>query len=92
MKVGNISLNPEAFKDWTKEQFFEAYKGKLAIDKEQVWQMIIDANKKETYILPKELGEALGLKEVKHESISKSSEPGEKSKRRRFDADSKSGS
>lgn len=45
MKIGNISFNPEAFKDYTKEQFFEEYKGKLVIDKEQVWEAICLANK-----------------------------------------------
>lgn len=44
MEVGNVSFNPEAFKDWTKEQFIEAYKGKLTIDINQVWENICKEN------------------------------------------------
>lgn len=45
MKVGNVSFNPEAFKNYTKEQFFEEFKGKLSIDKEIVWSDLCKLNK-----------------------------------------------
>lgn len=79
MKIGNVSFNPEAFKDYTKEQFFEEYKGKLEIDKEQVWDMIYRANKVEPKI-------------VEHESTDRISEPGKKSKHKQTDVGTKSGS
>ncbi len=44
IKIGNVSLNPEAFKDWTKEQFFEAFTGKLSRDKSEVWKEIVKFN------------------------------------------------
>ncbi len=56
MQIGNVSLNPEAFKDYTKEQFFEEFKGKLSIDKEIVWKQICEINGYEKITL-KDTGE-----------------------------------
>lgn len=98
MKIGNISFNPEAFKDYTKEQFFAEYAGKLVIDKEQVWQMIIDANinvKADTRIKPDDIIHPKTFEEIKKqadESINNISEPGKKSKRGRTDEGTQSGS
>lgn len=76
IKSGNVQFNPEAFKDYNFEQFKAEFKGKLAEDAKQLFEKIQKANKTETYNLPKELGEKLGLKE--HESNSK---PSAKSKK-----------
>lgn len=46
MKIGNISFNVAAFKDYTKEQFFAEFKGKLTEDKEIVWKRIVKLNGK----------------------------------------------
>lgn len=85
MKIGNISFNPEAFKDYTKEQFFSEYAGKLIIDKEQVWAKIQEANKQS-------ITEQPTIKESENESINNISEPGKKSKRGRTDEGTQSGS
>lgn len=68
MKIGNVSLNPDAFKEYTKEQFFEEFAGKLSTDKEVVWAKIVELNKCET---AKEL--------MKDESFSKSCKQSKKS-------------
>lgn len=78
MKVGNVSLNPEAFRDWTKEQFFSEYTGKLDRDKEEVWKDIVAINKKHAMVLPKEIADMLGLKGVENGSSNKT---GSKSKK-----------
>lgn len=70
IKVGNVSLNPEAFKDWKKEDFIEAYKGKLAIDINEVWEGICLFNK---------ISEP---KTEDHGSIGESSKKGKKFERR----------
>ncbi len=44
MKIGQLSINIEAHKDWTKEQFIAAYKGKLNRDIESVWAEICKIN------------------------------------------------
>lgn len=44
MKIGNISFNPEVFKDFTKEEFFEVVKGHINIDKEEAWKLVCEAN------------------------------------------------
>lgn len=67
MKIGNVSLNPAAFKEYTKEQFFNEFAGKLSIDKEIVWQNIVKENKCET------------AKELENESFSKPSKSSKKS-------------
>lgn len=90
MKIGNISFNPEAFKDYTKEQFFAEYTGKLVIDKEKVWDIICNYNNPPksrlvgNYETPRDI--------VKDESINNISEQGKKSKRRGFDEGTQSGS
>jgi hypothetical protein len=44
MKIGNISFNSATFKESTKEEFFEAVKGYLNIDKEDAWKLVCEAN------------------------------------------------
>ncbi len=45
MTVGNVSFNPDSFKDYTKEQFFNEFKGKLNVDKDIVWAELCRINK-----------------------------------------------
>jgi hypothetical protein len=44
MKIGNISFNPEALKDLTREEFYNLVKGKIDIDKSEAWEMLQQAN------------------------------------------------
>lgn len=44
MKLGSISINPEAFKDSSKEEFFKAVKGHLDIDLEEAWKLVCKHN------------------------------------------------
>lgn len=44
MKIGNISINVEAHKYWTKEQFIAAYKGKVNVDINELWIKVCELN------------------------------------------------
>jgi hypothetical protein len=44
MKIGNISFNPEALKDLTREEFYNLVKGNIDIDKSEAWEMLQQAN------------------------------------------------
>lgn len=44
MKIGNISFNPEALKDLTREEFYNLVKGNIDIDKSEAWEMLQKAN------------------------------------------------
>jgi len=44
MKIGRVSINAEAFKDKTKEEFFDIVKGSLDIDKELAWKKVCEFN------------------------------------------------
>lgn len=45
MKIGTTEFTIEHFKDWSKEQFMEVYKGKLSVGIDETWDKIQTAIK-----------------------------------------------
>ncbi|MES2382470.1 MAG: hypothetical protein V4538_15590 [Bacteroidota bacterium] len=74
VQSGNVSINPEGYKDKTKEQFIEDFKGKVAHDINILWDQVCQCNANKAKLENESNSTTSGeVKEPKNKRIIKSS-------------------